>query len=86
MTDNELLLALSEMLDKKLAKELNPMKQDIKILGDEIKKTNLTLGNEINKINLTLGNKINRINLILENEIGPQMKKRWKQLLPCRRT
>ena len=36
MTDNELLLAISEMLDKKLASELKPIKNDIHSIQDDI--------------------------------------------------
>ena len=36
MTDNELLLAISEMLDEKLGSELKPIKNDINSMQDEI--------------------------------------------------
>ena len=36
MTDNELLLAISEMLDKKLDSELKTIKNDIHSLQDDI--------------------------------------------------
>lgn len=36
MTDNEMLLALSDMLDSKLKAELEPMKQDIQSLKNDM--------------------------------------------------
>lgn len=36
MTDNELLLAISEMLDKKLDSELKPIKNDIHSIQNDI--------------------------------------------------
>lgn len=36
MTDNELLLAISEMMDKKLKSELQPLKNDLKSVKDEV--------------------------------------------------
>lgn len=36
MTDNELLLAISEMLDKKLDSELKPIKNDLHSIQDDI--------------------------------------------------
>lgn len=36
MTDSELLLALSDMLDKKLRAELQPMKNNIQDIKDEV--------------------------------------------------
>jgi len=36
MTDNELLLAISDMMDKKLKAELQPMKDSIKRMDDNL--------------------------------------------------
>lgn len=36
MTDNELLLAISEMMDKKLKSELQPLKNDMQSVKDEV--------------------------------------------------
>lgn len=47
MSDNELLLALSDMLDKKLSAQLEPMKKDITDIKNEIHKINVILENEI---------------------------------------
>lgn len=41
MTDNELLLALSDMIDKKLDAKLKPIENDIKDMKDDIHKINL---------------------------------------------
>ena len=47
MTDNELLLAISEMIDKKLKAELQPIKEDIKAIKDEQTRIDLIIENEI---------------------------------------
>lgn len=47
MTDNELLLALSEMIDKKLKAELQPIKEDIKTIMDEQTRIDLVIEDEI---------------------------------------
>lgn len=47
MSDNELLLALSDMLDKKLSAQLEPIKKDITDIKSEVKKINVLLENEI---------------------------------------
>lgn len=47
MTDNELLLALSDMMDKKLDSKLAPLKQDIQTIKDEQTRINLIIENEI---------------------------------------
>ena len=47
MTDNELLLAISEMFDTKLKAELQPIKEDIQAIRDEQTRINLILENEI---------------------------------------
>lgn len=50
MTDNELLLAMSDLIDKKMAEQLEPLKRDIRDMKRGIE-------NELNpKINLILEN------------------------------
>jgi hypothetical protein len=47
MTDNELLLALSEMFDKKLKSELQPLKNDLQTVKDEVHQIKLYQENVI---------------------------------------
>lgn len=47
MTDNELLLAISNIFDKKLKAELEPINSDIKELKSEQTRINLIIENEI---------------------------------------
>lgn len=47
MSNNELLLAISDMLDIKLKSQLEPIKKDISIINNEITKTNFILEHEI---------------------------------------
>ena len=47
MSENELLLALSEMLDKKLSAGLEPIKKDINDIKNGMQKVNVILENEI---------------------------------------
>jgi len=47
MTDNELLLAMSEMLDKKLRAELEPIKKEISEMKVDQTRINIIIENEI---------------------------------------
>lgn len=47
MSDNELLLVLSDMMDKKLSAQLEPIKKDIADIKNEVLKINVGLENEI---------------------------------------
>jgi hypothetical protein len=47
VSDNELLLALSDMMDKKLNSGLEPMKKDIKDIKNELQKIIVILENEV---------------------------------------
>ncbi len=47
MSDNELLLALSDMMDKKLNAQLEPMKKDINDIKNNVQKINVILESEI---------------------------------------
>lgn len=47
MTDNELLLAISEMMDIKLKSELQPLKNDLHTLKDEVHQIKLYQENVI---------------------------------------
>lgn len=47
MTDNELLLALSNMLDNKLKAELQPIKNDIAAIKDEVRNIKLSQENAV---------------------------------------
>lgn len=47
MTDNEMLLAISDIFDKKLKSELEPIKSDIAEIKSEQTRINLIIENEI---------------------------------------
>ncbi|WP_310605156.1 hypothetical protein [Anaerosporobacter sp.] len=47
MSNNELLLAISDIFDKKLKAELEPIKQDIAQMKAEQTRVNLIIENEI---------------------------------------
>lgn len=47
MTDNELLLAISEMMDKKFKSELQPLKNDLQSVKDEVHQIKLYQENVI---------------------------------------
>ena len=47
MTDNELLLAMSEMMDTKLKAELQPMKDDLQSVKEEVHQVKLYQENVI---------------------------------------
>ncbi|MEH2951791.1 hypothetical protein VV089_02175 [Candidatus Merdisoma sp. JLR.KK011] len=47
MSDNELLLAISEIIEKKIKAEVEPLKLDIQQIKDEQTRINLIIENEI---------------------------------------
>jgi len=57
MSENELLLAVSEMLDKKLCARPDPIRKDISDIKSDVKKINIVMDNEIRM----------SINLLAEN-------------------
>ena len=72
MTDNELLLALSGMLDKKLKAELQPIKNELQTMKDDI----AGMKGEIASIKsnmLIMQNEIRQIKLCQENIILPRL-------------
>ena len=75
MSDNELLLAIADMLDKKLSAQLEPMKIDIADVKNDIN----SMKNDITD----LKNEVNKINVILENEIRPDIKLLAENYLPA---
>lgn len=86
MTDNELLLALSGMLDKKLKAELQPIKNELQTMKDDIadmkgeiadmKGEIADIRNEIASIKsnmLIMQNEIRQIKLCQENILLPRL-------------
>ncbi len=75
MTDNELLLAISSMMDTKLehiTKDVQNIKKDIKKVNTRLENVELKIGNiekDINEVN----SKIKNIELALENDIKPPL-------------
>lgn len=47
MTDNELLLAISDIMEKKLDARINPLEDDIKSINAEQTRINIIIENEI---------------------------------------
>ncbi|HIZ23107.1 MAG TPA: hypothetical protein IAA21_09985 [Candidatus Blautia faecigallinarum] len=47
MSDNELLLAMSDLLEKKIKAELSPLKSEIQEIKNEQTRINLIIENEI---------------------------------------
>ena len=71
MTDNELLLAISEIMEKKIRAETEPIKVDMKTIKDDIE----TIKTEQKRINLIIENEIRAdVGLLAENYI-PAAKK-----------
>ena len=68
MTDNELLLAISEIMEKKIKAEMEPIKVDMKAIKDDIE---------------TVKTEQKRINLIIENEIRTDIKLLAENYVPA---
>ena len=79
MTDNELLLAISNMMDKKLDSRLKPIENDIKSLkGDvsELKSDVSELKRDVSNLNnevTTLKGELHNVKLFQENVILPRL-------------
>lgn len=73
MTDNELLLAMSDMLDKKLKAELQPIKDDIQSIKAEMKSMKADIQSmkaDILNIKLHIENVTDKnISILAENHI-----------------
>ena len=75
MTDNELLLAISSMMDTKLehiTKDVQNIKKDIKKVNTRLENVELKVGNiekDVNEVN----SRIRNIELALENDIKPPL-------------
>lgn len=74
MTDNELLLAISDLMDQKLQTELTPLKDDVRTLKDDVqglKDDVKTLKGDVQTLKDNMQNlekRTSRIELMLENE------------------
>ena len=73
MTDNELLTAISDMLDKKLSKELQPIKDDLANVKDDLADVKDDLSkvkNDLTSVRLHIENVTDRnISLLAENHM-----------------
>ena len=75
MTDNELLLAISNMMDIKLehvTKDVQDVKKDIKKVNTRLEKVESRMGNLEKGVNEIKSDVLN-INLTLENDMKPQL-------------
>ena len=75
MTDNELLLAISNMMDTKLehiTKDVQEMKEDIKKVNTRLENVELRVGNIEKDVNEIKAKALN-IELTLENDIKPPL-------------
>ena len=80
MTDNELLSAISNMLDDKLKTELQPIKSDIVGIKDDIigvksdiisiKKKQMTATAELKAMDKMILDEVERVHLILNQHTG----------------
>lgn len=75
MTDNELLLAISNMMDTKLdhiTKDVQDIRKDIKKANTRLEKVELRIGNLEKDIN-EIKSKVLNVELTLENDIEPPL-------------
>jgi len=69
MSDNELLLAISAMMDRKLKAELQPIKNEIQSMKEDMDNLQCELNGNIQ----SLQQDITKVNLTLENKIIPRL-------------
>lgn len=68
MTDNELLLAISEIMEKKIKAETEPIRVELKTIKNDIQ---------------SIKNEQKRINLIIENEIRSDIRTLAENYMPA---
>lgn len=76
MTDNELLLAMSDMMDTKLRAELQPLKNEIQDIGGEMQNMRgemKSLRGEMQELRSEVRNEIHQLKLFQENIILPRL-------------
>lgn len=76
MTNNELLLAISEMMDQKLEPikiDIRELKEDVHILNQKVTSLEQKFGT-LEQHNSQLELKINGIQITLENDMNPRLK------------
>ena len=72
MTDNELLLAISNMMDNKLDSRLKPIEEDIKSLKSDVS----SLKSDVSSLKsdvLKLNNELHNVKLFQENVLLPRL-------------
>jgi len=69
MTDNELLLAMSEMMDTKLKSELQPIKNDLQSVKNELQSVKNEVQSEIQSVKSELQSEIQSVKSELQSEI-----------------
>jgi len=82
MTDNELLLAISNMMDAKLDSKLEPIKNDIR----DIKSEQVTMKNNIRNIKSDIDfmkSDLIKINITVENELRPNIQLLAENYVPA---
>lgn len=67
MTDQELLLAISDIMDKKIKSELQPVRDELKMMNDNIQQRINTLEQRLGARIDSLEVRVNSIELHLEN-------------------
>lgn len=89
MSNNELLLALSEMMDNKLKplnEKINKIEADVNHSFEKMNKIEADMNHgfeKINKIEADMNQGFNKLSVILENEIRPDIKLLAENYLPA---
>ena len=73
MTNNELLLAMSDMLDTKLRAELRPLRNEMQDMKSELQGEMQDMKSELQGVIRNMQSEIHQIKLCQENMILPQL-------------
>ncbi len=85
MSDNELLLAISDMMDKKLQpidERLNKLETNMTNLESNVTNLETNITQRVDSLEIRMEERFSKINVILENEIRPGMKLLAENYLP----
>lgn len=83
MTDQELLLAISDIMDKKIKSELQPVRDDIKMMGDALGQRMDALEQRMDARMDALETRIHTIELHLENVTDKRIQLLAENYLPA---
>ena len=83
MTDNELLLAISDIVEKKIKAEVEPLKIDMKSMKDDMKAMETGIRHDMEVMEGHLSQRISKVEMHLEQVTDPKIQWLAENYLPA---